>query len=595
MTTIKRLFDIPEIQLKQHKLSIAFVTKYDGEWQAISSQQYVEKINNLSKSLIKIGVNPTDKIAVITNRTRTEWHIADMAILQIGAQSVPVYDSTSLAELEYIFNHAEVKYCFVANEELFEKVHSIKLKVPTLKDIISFDNIEQCNSIDDLINVGSDLDNYNEVNLIKNNILEDDIATIIYTSGTTDKPKGVMLTHKNIISNIYACESVIPIIKGKNKKSLSFLPVSHIFERMMLYLCQYMGFSIYFAESINTISLDINVVKPHIITAVPRLLEKIHDNIIAKGNELSGIKKKLFDWALELGYNYEPDGKNGSKYERKLKRARKLVFSKWRAALGGNIKVIYCGSAKLQTKISRVFCAAELYVMDGYGLTETSPVISVNTPYKDMNKIGTIGKPIKNIDVKISEDGEILAKGPSVMLGYYKDRERTKKVIKDGYFHTGDIGNLDSDGFLHITGRKKEIFKTSGGKYINPSKIEISLKKSNLIEQIIVIGEGEKMPAAIIQPNFEYLVKWIKDNKENISLNNENVIKSPKIIALIQSEIDLVNENLGQWEKIKRFELTPDEWTTDAGHLTPTLKVKKDIIKSKYYTLYNKIYRPFNE
>ncbi|MCF6350214.1 MAG: AMP-dependent synthetase/ligase [Flavobacteriaceae bacterium] len=589
MTTIKRLFDIPNFQLKNYNLSVAFVTKYHGEWQAISSKDYVEKANNLSKSLLELGIQINDKIAIITNRTRTEWHITDIGLMQIGAQSVPIYDSTSANEMEYIFNHAEIKYCFVATEEIFIKINNLKDKIPTLKEIISFDIIKQCNSLNNLLIIGKGLNNLNDVELIKNKIKEDDLATIIYTSGTTDKPKGVMLSHKNVISNVLACTSMLPIIEEKTLKSLSFLPVSHIFERMMLYLYQYTGASIYFAESIDTISADLNVVKPHIITAVPRLIEKIHDGILAKGNQLSGIKKRLFNWAIELGYAYKPDGKNGSKYERNLKRARKLIFSKWKAALGGNIKVIFCGSSKLQPKLARIFCAAELYLMDGYGLTETSPVISANAVSKGMNKIGSIGKPISNVAIKIAADGEILIKGPGVMQGYYKNSEKTKQTIKHDYLYTGDLGKLDDEGFLYITGRKKEIFKTSGGKYISPSKIEIALKKSILIEQAVVIGEGEKMPAVIIQPNFE----WFINKYPN--LNNIELIKNNEAINLIQKEIDLVNHSLGQWEKIKNFELTPDEWSVAAGHLTPTLKVKKDIIKTKYYILYNKIYRPFQE
>lgn len=588
MTEIKRLFDIPNFQLKKYDLPIAFVTKYNGEWQEMSSKEYVENANSLSKSLLELGVQVNDKVAIITNRSRNEWHITDIGLMQVGAQSVPIYDSTSINEMEYIFNHAEVKYCFVATEELFIKINSIKDKIPTLKEIMSFDIIKQCNSLNDLIVVGKGLTNSNEVEAIKSKIKENDLATIIYTSGTTDKPKGVMLSHKNVITNVLATKEVFPIIEDKVVKTLSFLPVSHIFERMMLYLSQYSGFSIYFAESIETISADLNIVKPHIITAVPRLIEKIHDGIIAKGNQLGGIKKRLFNWAIELGYKYEPDGKNGSKYERNLKRARKLIFSKWQAALGGNIKVIYCGSSKLQPKLARIFCAAELYLMDGYGLTETSPVISVNAPHSKMNKIGSIGKPINSVEVKIAEDGEILAKGPGIMQGYYKDPEKTKQSIKNDYFYTGDLGKLDNEGFLYITGRKKENFKTSGGKYINPSKIEIALKKSNLIEQVVVIGEGEKMPAAIIQPNFE----WFK--KEYPNLNNIELTKDSKVLETVQKEIDLVNDALGQWEKIKRFELTTDEWTVASGHLTPTLKVKKDIIKTKYYVLYNKIYRPFS-
>lgn len=590
MTEIKRLFDIPIFQLKKFNLSIAFVTKYDGEWKATSTKDYVDNANAVSRYLVDIGVKPNDKIAIITERTRTEWNITDIGITQVGAQSIPIYNSTSVGDTTYILNHAEVTHCFVSNEELFHKINDLKNNVPTLKNIFSFDKISDCLSLQDLINKGKKLTNQEEVEFIKKAILEDDLATIIYTSGTTDKPKGVMLSHQNIISNLLAAKERLPIIKGQ-AKVLSFLPVSHIFERMVLYLYQYSGYSIYFAQSTETLTVDMAYVKPNIITVVPRLLEKIHDIIISKGDALSGIKKKLFDWAMNLGYEYNPYGLNGKKYERSLSRARKLVFKKWQAVFGGNIKMIFCGSAYLQPRLARIFCAAGLNVMDGYGLTETSPVISVNSVNGDaLIKIGTIGKPINGIEVKIADDGEILIKGPNVMLGYYKDPEKTASSIIKGYFHTGDLGHIDSDGFLSITGRKKENFKTSGGKYINPGKVEGELKKSSFIEQIVVIGEGEKMPAAIIQPNFNLLTEFIDDKK----LSRKELIVNSKILEKIQSEIDIVNDSLGQWEKIKRFELTPDEWTTDDGHLTPTLKVRKDIIKTKYYILYNKIYRSFS-
>ncbi len=590
MQTVQRLFDIPKVQQQTHNLSTSFVTKYNGNWQAISSDLLLKDINNLSKALLDFGVQPNDKIAIITNRSRTEWHIADYAIMQIGAINVPIYDSTSVFDMQYIFNHAEIKFCFVSNEALLNKVTSFKQNTPTLIDIFCFDKVSNANNFNDVLFLGSKLNTDNEVQIIKNAIVDTDLATIIYTSGTTDKPKGVMLSHKNIVSNITALHSVIPAL-GDNPKSLSFLPVSHIFERMMIYLYQVNGISVFFAESIETISADLNVVKPDIITAVPRLIEKIHDKIVGKGKELKGIKRKLFNWALELGYNFEYDGVNGKKYERNLSRARKLIFTKWQAALGGNIKTIYCGSSKLSPKLMRIFGAAGFNLMDGYGLTETSPVISVNAPYPNRAKIGTIGKPIDNVHVKIGTDGEILVKGPNVMLGYYKDKKKTNEVIVDGYFKTGDLGQLDEDGFLYITGRKKETFKTSGGKYISPDKIEIELKKSNLIEQVMVIGEGEKFPAAIIQPNFDFLKQWSITKKLNLN-SNTDLIQNLEIKQLIQTEVDTVNQNLGQWEKIKKFELTPDEWTIKDGHLTPTLKVKKDIIKSKYYILFNKIYRP---
>ncbi len=587
MAIVKRLFDIPFFQLEKYALDLAFVTKNQGVWKNTSTEEFISKFQNISKSLLDLGIKPNDKIAIVTNRNRTAWHIADMAIQQVGAIGVPVYDSTSKQDIEYIFNHADVKFCFVANKELYTKINAVKVKIPTLKTIATLDNSEHL-SLEKLIEIGEKLDNQNEVDAIKNSIKPSDLVTIIYTSGTTDKPKGVMLSHESILSNVHACKAVIPIIK-EQIKILSFLPVSHVYERMMLYLYQYYGFSISFAESIETIGADLNVIKPHIITVVPRLLEKIHDNIIAKGKELGTIKKKLFNWAIDLGYKFEPYGENGGSYERSLSRARLLIFSKWQKALGGNIKAMYCGSSKLQPNLSRIFNAAGIPVFNGYGLTETSPVISVNSPNDNGLRIGTIGRPIEKVQVKIADDGEILTKGPNNMIGYYKDIDKTESSFINGYFKTGDLGKIDEDGFLYITGRKKENFKTSGGKYINPSKIESELKKSLFIEQLIVIGESEKFPAAIIQPNFDLLKELVDSNESDF----KELIKNKFVIEKIQSEINLVNENLGQWEKIKRFELTPEEWNTDSGHLTPTLKVKRDIIKAKYYILFNKIYRNF--
>ena len=587
MTTVKRLFDIPEFQLKNFNLPLAFVTKYGDNWKAISTQEYINKANKLSRYLLSIGVKKNDKIAIITNRSRNEWHIADIAIMQVGAQSVPIYDSNSVIDITYIFNHAEVKYCFVANNDLYNKI--INLEVRDLKQIFSFDEISNCLSIDQAINQGKDKNNTALLAHTKSSIKSKDLATIIYTSGTTDKPKGVMLSHQNILSNVTACLDILPKIEGEGK-TLSLLPVSHIFERMMLYLYQYKGLSIYFAESIETIAADMAVIKPHILTVVPRLLEKIHDKIIEKGTNLGLIKRKLFNWAIELGYEYEPYGQNGTGYEKKLARARKLIFSKWQDVFGGNVQVIFCGSSKLQPQLARIFNAAGIPVMDGYGLTETSPVISVNTLHENGMRIGTIGKPLNNVDVKIAQDGEILSKGPNNMMGYYKNDLKTEDSFVNGYFKTGDLGRIDEDGFLYITGRKKETFKTSGGKYINPSKIEAALRKSPFIEQAVVIGEGEKMPAAIIQPNFELLKKT-----HALNLKNKALIIDEKVQTEIQNAINTVNENLGQWEKIKLFELTEDQWSVENGHLTPTLKVKKDIIKAKYYFLYNKIYRPINK
>jgi long-chain acyl-CoA synthetase len=398
-----------------------------------------------------------------------------------------------------------------------------------------------------------------------------------------------MLSHGNIVSNILSSEKRVPLNYGK-EKALSFLPVCHIFERMILYLYQYCGVSIYFAESIELLSDNAKEIQPHVMTAVPRLYEKIYDKIYAKGAELKGIKKKLFFWAIELGLQYKPYGANGWFYEKKLAIARKLIFSKWQEALGGQLKLMVSGSAARQPRLVKLFPAAGMPVMEGYGLTETSPVISVNDLNNGGFQVGTVGKIIEGIEIKIAEDnGEILVKGPNIMLGYYKDPEKTAKVLRNGYFYTGDKGEITDDGFLKITGRTKEMFKTSGGKYVVPPLLEGELKQSRFIEQVMVVGEGEKMPAALIQPNFEFLKEWAKRYKINFT-NNTDLIKNPKVIERIQEEVDICNAKFGKWERIKRFELTPEEWSIDGGHLTPTMKMKRKIIKEIYIHLYNKIY-----
>ncbi len=588
MNEVTRLFDIPYYQLKNFPLEDAFVTKYDGKWEKTSTETYIQKINQVSRGLLRLGVEKDDKIAVISSNNRTEWHVLDMGILQIGAQNVPVYPTISLEDYEYIFNHAECKYCFVSDKQLLDKITSIQDKLPHLKGIYTFDTVPYAHSWKEILNLGVDESNQPEVENYKKQIHGTDLATIIYTSGTTDRPKGVMLSHKNIISNVLNCEDRLPIKAGS--RCLSFLPVCHIFERMLTYFYQYNFMRIHFAESIEKMGENIKEVKPHLMTVVPRLLEKVYDKIYTKGTELSGIKKKLFFWALDLGFVYKPYGANGFWYGFKLGIARKLIFKKWQEALGGELQLIVSGSAALQNRLNRVFCAAGLNIVEGYGLTETSPVISVNRKSGKYLKIGTVGKPINNVEVKIAEDGEILCKGDNVMLGYFKDPQMTAQAIVDGYFHTGDIGELDKEGFLKITDRKKEIFKTSGGKYITPQRIESLLKQSRFIEQAMVVGEGEKMPAAIIQLNFPFVKEWAKRRGINLESSNEQIIANKKLFDRIRKEVERANENLGQWEKIKVFGLTPDEWSIDAGHLTPTLKLKRRIIKEKYSELYKSFY-----
>lgn len=589
MIPITRLFDFPYYQLEKNNNPSCLVTKYDGEWIKTSTQEYINKANAISRALIRLGVEKNNKIAIISSSNRTEWNIMDIGSLQTGAQTVPIYPTISAEDYEYILNHSEAKYCFVSDEVVYQKLISVKSNIPLLEEIYSFNDINGCKNWKTLLELGKDESNQDVVEDRKSNVKPEELATIIYTSGTTGRPKGVMLSHNNIVSNVLDSSPRIPF-EESTSVALSFLPVCHIFERVILYIYQYYSVSIYFAESIEKLSDNIKEVKPTVFSVVPRLLEKVYDKIIAKGEDLTGIKKKLFFWAVEIGLRYEPYGANGWWYEFQLGIARKLIFSKWKAGLGGNINVLVSGSAALQHRLIRIFAAAGMPVMEGYGLTETSPVISVNDQKNRGFKVGTVGRIINNVEVKIAEDGEILCKGPNVMMGYYKDEQLTNEVLKDGYFHTGDIGELDNDNFLKITDRKKEMFKTSGGKYIAPQLIENEMKQSLFIEQIMVIGDGEKMPAAFIQPSFEFIKEWAKRKDYNVGQTYQEIATNQLVIDRIEKEVNKYNEKFGNWEKIKRFELTPDIWTIEGGHLTPTMKLKRKVVKEIYKDLYQKIY-----
>jgi long-chain acyl-CoA synthetase len=590
MTNITRLFDFPYYQLEKHNLSDALVTKYNNEWVKTSTKEYLEKANAISRGLLRLGVNKNDKIAIISSTNRTEWHITDIGVLQTGAQTVPMYPTITSEDYEYILNHSESSYCFVSDQEVYDKLIAVKKNIPNLKEIFSYNTIKGCKNWQEILELGADESNQDVVEDRKNNVATTDLATIIYTSGTTGKPKGVMLTHQNIVSDVLMSAPRVPLRAGSTR-ALSFLPICHIFERMLTYLYQYYGISIYFAESIEKISDNLKEVHPHVMSVVPRLLEKVYDKIYAKGADLTGVKKKLFFWALELGMNYKPYKENGWFYEFQLKIARKLIFSKWQEALGGELELLVSGSAALQPRLTKVFTAAGIPVMEGYGLTETSPVISVNDMRNKGFRAGTVGKVLDGVEVKIAADGEILCKGPNVMIGYYKDEEQTNEAIKKGYFHTGDIGEFDNEGFLKITDRKKEMFKTSGGKYVAPQLLENTFKQSRFIEQVMVIGDGEKMPAAFIQPSFDFIKEWgLKHPEAKLGTTNEAIITNPTLIKRIQEEIEHYNERFGSWEKVKRFELTPDVWSIDGGHLTPTMKLKRKVIKEKYNDLYTKIY-----
>jgi long-chain acyl-CoA synthetase len=585
----KRLFDFPHYQLESFPREDALVSKVNGEWVKTSTRSFVEQANAISRGLLKLGVQKNDKIAIISTTNRTEWNIMDIGIMQTGAQDVPIYPTISEEDYAYVLNHSESKYVFVSDKEVYDKVVHIKDQVPSLIEVYSFEDIADCKSWNDIKELGKDDSNQKALESIMASIDVEDLATLIYTSGTTGRPKGVMLSHKNISSNAMISAGRLPIELGKSK-ALSFLPVCHIYERMLQYMYTYTGTGIYFAESLETISDNLKEISPEVMSAVPRLLEKVYDKIISKGADLTGIKKKLFFWAVELGLEWEPYGAKGWWYEKKLGLARKIIFCKWQEALGGNLLAIASGSAALQPRLARVFNAAGIPVMEGYGLTETSPVISVNDMRDGGFKIGTVGKMLVDTDVKIAEDGEIMINGPQRMMGYFKDEEKTKVAIdENGYFHTGDIGEIDAEGFLKITDRKKEMFKTSGGKYVAPQLIENMMKQSRFIEQIMVVGEGEKMPAAFIQPNFEFLTDWAKH--KGITFNDwKDLCNNERVIARFQKEVEEHNEKFGKWERVKAFKLTPEEWTIQAEHLTPTLKLKRRNIKARYEDLYHIIY-----
>ena len=588
MKPITRLFDFAHYQLETHNLDAALVSKKDGEWIKTSSKEYIDKANALSRALLKMGVQKDDKIAVISTTNRTEWCIVDVGVLQVGAQNIPIYPTISSDDYEYVLNHSEAVYCFVSDEGVYNKVLKVKANTK-LKNVFSFDEIKGCENYTTLFELGADESTQSDVETRKAEVVPSDLATIIYTSGTTGKPKGVMLSHYNVVENILASMPRLPLMEGTTRV-LSFLPLCHIFERVLIYIYQHAGISVYFAESIDKIGENAQEIKPNLMSVVPRLLEKVFNKINAKGSELTGIKRALFFWAIQLGERYEPYKANGFWYEFQLKIARKLIFSKWKAALGGELHTMVSGSAALHPRLARIFCASGMMIMEGYGLTETAPVVSVGMHSNNHFKIGTVGKPISNVEVKIAEDGEILIKGPNVMVGYFKDPEKTAGVMSGDYFHTGDKGEVDADGFLKITGRKKEMFKTSGGKYIIPTLIENDLKESNFIEQVMVIGENQKMPAALIQLNFEFVQEWIQRKKIDMEATSEAICGSDIIRDRIQKEVDKCNQGFGKWEQIKRFELTPDVWCIEGGHLTPTMKMKRSVIFDLYKDLVSKIY-----
>jgi len=500
---------------------------------------------------------------------------------------VPIYPNISTKDYKYIFGDADIKMCVTGDEELYKKITSIQNELPSLKRIFCFDKVEGANYWTEISDHADQIEQA-EVEKRMAAIKNGDLATMIYTSGTTGSPKGVMLSHNNILSNVYGSYPRIP--GDSNSRSLSFLPVCHVYERMLHYLYMTAGFSIYFAESLDTIGDNIREVKPHVFSAVPRLIEKVYEKIISKGDELSGIKKGLFFWAVSVGEEFEQEGKSGW-YNFKLKIARKLIFSKWQEALGGEVLAIASGAAALQPRLARIFLAAEIPILEGYGLTETSPVISVNCLKKGI-KFGTVGPLLDNVEVKFAEDGEIIARGPSIMMGYYNQPEKTKEVLsEDGWFHTGDIGEMIDGKFLKITDRKKEIFKTSGGKYIIPQMMENKFKESRFIGQIMVIGEGEKHPAALVIPAYDFLREWADRKGIKVGSSNKELVEHPAVVDRINQEIDEYNKAFGSFERIKKIELLSEEFSVEKGEITPTLKFKRKKIMEIHKDKVEKIYR----
>lgn len=574
---ISRLFDLINYQIAHYDKEVALAQKLNGHWKTYSSRDLKRIVDNLSLAFLKSGISRDDKVAIISNN-RPEWNFIDLALQQIGAISVPMYPTITAEDYNYIFNHAGVKKVFVGDEEILGKAREASREMDL--QILSFDKIENCDYWEDFM-LSGESGNIAELDAIKETIKTNDLFTIIYTSGTTGRPKGVMLTHGNVIHNLFAIEDRVIVPKGLGK-ALSFLPLCHIYERTGSFCFLFMGFSIYYAESMETIGENLKEVQPHVFNTVPRLLEKVYDKIVSKGYELTGIKRWLFFWALNLGLKYEPNKNQGWWYNFQLKLANKIIFSKWREALGGNIMQINSGASALQPRLARVFWSAQIPVCEGYGLTETSPVISASIcNHKDI-RIGMVGKLVKDVEVKIAADGEILAKGPNIMQGYYKQPDLTAEVLdSDGWFHTGDIGELDKDNYLKITDRKKEMFKTSGGKYIAPQPMENKYKESPVIEQVIVVGENRNYPGALIVPSMQGLKDWCK-HKDIPFTSDEEMVRKPEILEKFQRDIDELNKYFGKWEQVKKFKVLNVQWGIETGELTPTMKLKRKVIHQKF-------------
>ncbi|WP_436485194.1 AMP-dependent synthetase/ligase [Chitinophaga sp. ARDCPP14] len=590
----QRLFDVISYQLANFPKEDMLAGKENGQWKKYSTKEIADLTLRFSSGLLKLGIRPgikqneeKDKIAIISPN-RPEWIITDLACQQLGAALTPIYPTISETELAYVLNDAEARILFVSDKDLLDKVTAMRDKFPSIREIFTFNKVEGARHWTEVPALADTAD-FEQIEEVKKNISPEELVTIIYTSGTTGTPKGVMLSHHNIMSNVLACQPYLPV--NKEAKALSFLPLNHIFERMVTYLYLRAGVPVYYAETMETIGDNLKEVKPTIFTTVPRLLEKVYEKIMTTGLELKGIKRALFFWAVDIGKRYEINKDQGAWYNLQLKLANKLVFSKWRAALGGNIECIVNGAAACQVRLLKIFTAGGIPIMEGYGLTETSPVISVNRINVEDRMFGTVGPVISGVEVKLAEDGEILCKGPNVTIGYYKRPDLTADAIKDGWFHTGDIGVMIDNKFLKITDRKKELFKTSGGKFVAPQPIENKFKESPYIEQIMIVGEDRKFTAALIIPSFSNLRNWAQ--KRGITAtSNEELVKNPDVQDLYKQAVEKYNQFFSHIEQVKKYILLPREWTVDGGELTPTLKAKRKVILEKFKKEIDSIYAP---
>ena len=586
---VKRTFDILDLCERNYPREDALGGKANGKWYTYSTSEYREKSHQFAMGMLALGLQQGDKVATVTTN-RPEWNFADMGLAMAGMVHVPIYPTIGEEEYRYILEHAEVRYVIVGDKKLFEKINPVAQEIPSVRAVYAFEDFDGCKHFREIMETGKEREEEwaQKLEQIKDSVSPEDLATIIYTSGTTGVPKGVMLTQENLVSNFTTHAKMHDL--GKDHRAISFLPLCHVYERSVNYHFQYKGMGIYYVGNLGQIVAAIKEIKPHMFNSVPRLLERVYDGFVSKGKELTGIKKVIYFWALSLTRHFEYHKKYKFFVRMQIRLAEKLVYSKWREALGNNIVYIVSGGAALQPRIARVLGMAGMLTLEGYGLTETSPVIAVNNPALREMKVGTVGPVLDGVEVKIAGDGEILCKGPSVMKGYYKAPELTAEVIdEDGWFHTGDIGVLEEGKYLKITDRKKEMFKMSGGKYIAPQMIENKLKESFFIEQAMVIGENEKFASALISPNFDYLHDWCSQHRIHFR-DNEELVQQKEVISQIFKEVAAINKTLGQHEEIKRFRLVCEEWTPQTGELSPTLKLKRNVVSKKYQHIIDEIY-----